>query len=108
MLYEYRRYTAAPGRMPDVHARFAGTVLELFTRHGIDPVGFWQPVVGAPGTELHYLLRWADADAQERGWSAFLADPDWQRVRRESERDGPLLSRIDNQLWRPTSWSERS
>jgi hypothetical protein len=34
-----------------------------------------------------------------------MADPDWHRVRAESEKDGPIVARVRNELWRPTPYS---
>ena len=41
MIYELRVYEAAPGRLPDLNARFANHTLGFFARHGIKVVGFW-------------------------------------------------------------------
>jgi hypothetical protein len=105
MLYEHRHYTATPGSMPALHARFESSTLEVFARHGFHVVGLWQPAVGAILNELHYLLRWNSDEAREAGWQAFLSDPDWQRARDESERHGPLLARIDTELWAPAPYA---
>ena len=37
--------------------------------------------------------------------AAFGADPEWQRVRAESERDGILNARFENRLMVPTDFS---
>lgn len=105
MLYEYRRYTACPGRMPALHARMATTAMGLFAQHGIEVVGAWQPLVGRPVDELHYLVRWDSLDDCRRAWAAFAADERWQQARAASEADGPLLARIENQIWRATDYS---
>ena len=41
MIYEYRVYEAAPGKLPELHARFRDHTLKLFERHGIKNIGYW-------------------------------------------------------------------
>ena len=54
---------------------------------------------------LHYLLAFDDLAHRERAWNAFAADPAWHRVRDESQRDGPIVARIRNEIWQPTPYS---
>ena len=42
---------------------------------------------------------------RDTAWAAFAADPDWQRIRAESEADGPLLLHIENRIMKPTDFS---
>ena len=104
MLYEYRRYTAVPGRMPDLKARFRERTLAIWRRLGFRPVAFWDPVVGNYN-ELHYLLAWESLDERQRLWSVFQADAEWQAARAESESRGPLVAGVHNEIWEPTDFS---
>jgi hypothetical protein len=76
----------------------------LFAKHGIEVVGFWEVVVGTSNV-LHYIVRFDDLGHRERAWAACGGDPEWQRVRSESERDGPIVARVRNEIWRPTPYS---
>ena len=38
-------------------------------------------------------------------WTTFQSDPEWIRVRNESEKDGPINANISNQLLAPTAFS---
>jgi hypothetical protein len=105
MLYEYRRYEAMPGRLPDLHRRFREITLGLFERNGIEQVGFWEASVGVTN-ELHYLLRWKDMGDREARWSAFQADPEWLQARAATEANGPLVRRVENAFWAPTDYSK--
>jgi hypothetical protein len=87
-----------------MHARFKNHTIGLFGKHGIAVVGFWEAVVGTSNV-LHYLVRFDDLGHRERAWAAFGADPEWQRVRAESERDGPIVARIRNEIWRAVPYS---
>ncbi len=58
MLYELRVYTALPGRMSDLLARFKDHALSIWQRHRIIPVGFWTTLIGRSTIELTYILAW--------------------------------------------------
>ena len=105
MIHELRVYEAMPGKLPALHARFTEYTLRLFQRHGIKPVGFWTTYVGPSSTALTYLLEWSDLEERQRRWDAFMADPEWIAARSDSERDGPLTMRIENQILSPTPYS---
>lgn len=104
MIYELRLYEVVPGRMPALHARFQNHTLGFLAKHGIKVVGFWEALVGTSNV-LSYLLAFEDLAHRERAWAAFMADEDWKRVRDESQRDGPIVARIRNELWQPTPYS---
>lgn len=104
MIYELREYVAAPGRADDLHARFRDHTFDLFTKHAIDLVGYWT-VEADPG-RIVYLARFADADAKKDAWAAFQADPDWQRVKAESEADGAIVAEMSSRtLASPEFWT---
>ena len=104
MLYELREYYIEPGAMPRINARFTNHTLAIWARLGIEPVGFWEEVIGN-NQRLTYMLRYKDWADREAKWSAFLADPEWQRVKAETEADGQIVTAVENRLMRPTSYS---
>ena len=105
MLYELRVYTALPGRMPDLLARFKDHTVSIWQKHGIIPVGFWTTLIGRSTSELTYILAWNSLADREIKWAAFESDKEWLHVRDESEKDGPIVASISNQILRPTSFS---
>ena len=104
MLYEYRAYYVMPGRMPDIQRRFADVTMKLFNKHGVNVVGFWETMFGE-SNEMVYILAWSDLGERERIWKAFTTDPEWLAARKASEANGPLVERVVNKIWRPTSFS---
>jgi NIPSNAP protein len=104
MIYEYRAYYVMPGRMPDIQRRFADVTMRLFGKHGIKVVGFWESVIGE-SNELVYICAYDDLNHRDQVWKAFLNDPEWQAAKKASEMNGPLVERVVNKLWRPTSFS---
>jgi len=104
MIYEYRAYYVMPGRMPDIQRRFADVTMNLFTKHGIMVVGFWETVVGE-SNELVYICAYEDLAQRQRAWASFMADQEWQAARKASEANGPLVQRVVNKIWKATSFS---
>ena len=96
MLHELRIYHCLPGRLPALNRRFESVTLKLWERHGIRQVGFWTVAVGPSNQALYYLLEWESLAEREKRWDAFAADPEWLGKRAESEKDGPIVARIEN------------
>jgi hypothetical protein len=104
-IYEMRTYTAAPMKIFALNDRFREGTVDLFDKHGFRPVGFWQPAVGRILDQVHYMLRWEDANEMQAAWGRFLSDPEWIDLATRSEADGPMLSRVDTELWMATDYS---
>jgi hypothetical protein len=106
-VFELRTYTAHPGRLAELHARFGDHTVQLFERHGMTNVGYFQPQ-DAPLSEntLIYLLAHDSREAAEASWEAFRNDPDWQRVAEESRRNGRLVANVESVFLDPTSYSK--
>ena len=105
MIYESRVYTALPGRMPALLARFENVTLGFWETYGIHQVGFFTTVIGPNSQDLTYLLAWESLAEREQKWNAFQADPEWHKARDESEKDGLLIANIKTSLLRPTAFS---
>ena len=105
MIYELRVYRPLPGRMPNLLARFNDHTLRIWERLGIRQVGFWTTLVGESAFELTYMIAWQSLADRETKWTTFQSDPEWIRVRNESEKDGPINANISNQLLAPTAFS---
>ena len=105
MICEYRTYTVAPGRLPELHERFRKHTLALFERHRIAPIAFFTPEIGGPSDSLTYLLAFDSLAQRETAWKGFHADPEWQAVKAASDRDGPLVLRLTNVVFKPTDYS---
>jgi len=105
-VFELRTYTAPPGRLPALQARFRAHTLGLFARHGMTNVGYWTPRDSAgAGTTLVYLLAHQSRDAAARSWAAFGRDPEWRRVQAASEANGPIVARVESVFLDPTDYS---
>ncbi len=98
-LYELRFYTANPGKLPDLHARFREHTLKLFEKHGMENIIYWTVSEGTKedGDDsknmMIYVIAHKDAAAKDASWAAFRADPEWQAVAKKSEENGKILSK---------------
>jgi len=105
MLYELRVYHCQPGRLPDLMKRFDTITLKLWKKHGIKQAGFWTTLIGESNHALTYMLAWKSLAEREEKWTKFQADPDWIKARAQTEANGPLLTRVSNEILVPTSFS---
>lgn len=92
-VFELRTYTAAPGKFDALKTRFRDHTTRLFERHGMTNIGYWIPA-DPPKSEntLVYILAHESREAAKKSWDAFRADPEWQKVAKESQKDGALLA----------------
>lgn len=89
-VFELRTYTATPGNLPLLHARFRDHTLALFAKHGMTNLWYWQltPEQKDAGDTLVYLLAHASVEAAKASFDAFRADPDWIAAKAASEAKG--------------------
>ena len=105
-VYELRMYTAADGKFDALNARFRDNTDRIFKRHHMKSVGYWLPVEGDKvGKVLIYVLEHPSLDEAKKNWAEFNADPEWQKVKAESEANGRLVSSVDRTFMTPTDYS---
>lgn len=103
-IFEMRTYYAHAGRLDDLNARFRQHTLKLFEKHGMLNVGYWMPIDN-PDNKLIYVLAFPSREARDASWKAFMADPDWQAARKQSEVNGPIVSKVESVLMGLTDFS---
>jgi hypothetical protein len=105
--FEIRTYTAAPGKLEELHARFRNHTMKLFKKHGMEVVGFWGPTDKEKGSEntLVYVLAFPSREARDKAFRAFGADPEWQKARAESEKNGRLAEKVESVILMATDYS---
>ena len=105
--FELRTYTAAPGKLDALHARFRNHTNALFVKHGMKIVGFWVPSDKDKGADntLVYMLEFPDRAAREKAWEAFRQDPEWIAARDASEASGKLVDKVDSVMLTATDYS---
>lgn len=104
-VYELRTYTTVEGRLPALHKRFRDHTMKLFAKHGMRNVIYLTPMGDDGKNKLVYLLSHESKDAAEKSFAAFRSDPEWVKVRDESEKDGKIVEKVDSVYFTPTDYS---
>jgi hypothetical protein len=106
-IFELRVYHSPSNtQLSALHVRFAGPEIKIFHRVGVHPLFYSSTVFGLNKPNLTYLIPFDNLAAREKAWSAFSADPDWIKVRRESiEKHGQISSIIQISLYKATPYS---
>jgi len=105
-VYELRTYTCNEGKLEALKARFRDHTIAIFQRHGMESVGYWIPQDGERSkTTLIYILAHPSREAAEKHWSEFQNDPEWKKVRADSEANGALVQKVESVFMSPTDFS---
>ena len=104
--YELRVYHAVPGKLGELLARFRDHTGKLFEKHGMKVIAYWTPLdEPEKGNMLIYILQHPSREAAAANWKSFQDDPEWKRVKEESEAHGPLVEKIDSTYMAMTEFS---
>jgi len=105
-IYELRTYTAADGKLDNVVARFRDHTVRIFERHHMKSVGYWLPTEGdKAGTTLVYMLEHPSREEARKNWAEFVADPEWVKVKAESEANGKIVTKLESVFMNATDFS---
>lgn len=105
-VYELRTYYTNEGKLPDLQARFRNHTTKLFEKHGMKNVGYWVPQdAPASANTLIYIISHESRDAAKKSWAAFVADPEWKKVRDASEVNGKIVSKVESVYMDATDYS---
>lgn len=105
MLYELRKYEVMPGKRPALLDRFGSFTVHKWKDYGFRLVGFWTPDIGGMNNQVIYIWGWESFEERMKTFSAWRADPERAKKWAETERDGPLVRRVNNLLMEPTEFS---
>jgi len=105
-VYELRIYTATPGNLDNLQARFRDHTIRIFNNHGMKIVGFWTPTSEEEADDtLIYVLEHASQEAANASWQAFGQDPEWKSVSDASNANGPILAGVERRYMKATDYS---
>lgn len=105
-VYELRLYHVNEGKMDALITRFGDHTEAIFKRHNMKSIGYWVPEDAPHSKNLFvYVLEHPSREEARKNWAAFQADPEWKKVKAESETNGPLTDHIDSYFMDPTSFS---
>ena len=105
-VFELRTYTAPDGKLEDLHKRFRDHTMRIFKNHNITNVVYFRPQ-DAPLSQntLIYLIAHPSREAAKANWAAFQADPEWQKVASESQKNGKIVAKVESVFLDPTDYS---
>jgi hypothetical protein len=107
-VYELRVYHTAPGKLGELLTRFREHTTKLFEKHGMRNIAYWTPVdEPESGNTLIYILQHPSREAATANWKSFQDDPEWKRVKEESEANGKLVDKVDSTFLALTDFSPR-
>jgi hypothetical protein len=105
-VYELRMYHVNEGKMDALIARFGDHTDAIFRRHNMKSIGFWRPQDAPYSQNLFvYILEHPSREEARKNWAEFQADPEWKKVKADSETNGVLANHIDSYFMDPTSFS---
>ena len=105
-VYELRTYTCNEGKLEALKARFRDHTIAIFKRHNMESIGYWVPQDPERSKNtLIYILAHPSREAAAKNWAEFNADPEWQKVRKESEAAGPIVQKTESVFMSPTDFS---
>jgi len=105
-VYELRTYTCYDGKLEALKARFRDHTIAIFKRHGMESIGYWVPQDPEKSKNtLIYILAHPSLEAAQKNWEAFRADPEWVKVKAESEAAGPIVLKTESVFLSPTEFS---
>lgn len=102
-VFEFRTYYTYPDRLPNLLTRFREHTCKLFEKHGMKNIGYWVP--DSNSTTLMYFLAHESIEAGKRSFDAFRSDPEWIRVRDDSEKDGKIVEKVVSEYMTATDFS---
>ena len=105
-VFEIRTYYTFPGRLDALHKRFRDHTRRVFEKHGMTNIGYWVPQ-DSPAHEntLVYVISHASREQAKANWAAFSADPEWQKISEDSQKDGKIVEKVDSVFVDATDYS---
>jgi hypothetical protein len=105
-VFEIRTYTTEEGKLDALLTRFRDHTTKLFEKHGMTNVGYWVPQDEPKSKNtLIYIIAHESREAAKKNWDGFRNDPDWNKVRTDSEAAGKIVNKVDSVFGDPTDFS---
>jgi NIPSNAP len=107
-VYELRIYHTFEGKLEPLLKRFREQETKIFERLGMHGVGYWTPDdEPLKGRTLVYMLRHKSRAAATESWAKFSKDPEWVKLKAESEANGAFVEKHDVTFMTLTDFSPK-
>ena len=105
--FDLRIYSVLPGKLDAFRNRWRDFAVPIYKRHGLQSVGWWvAEQKDADGNDQFICLLAGESNpAIQSSVDEFHKDAEWQRVEKETERDGKLRSGVTAYKLTPTDFS---
>jgi len=104
MIHQLRIYEIFETNKDAFHARFRDHAARIMKRYGFDIVAMWEAKC-PERTEFVYLLRWPDEETKTLSWKAFMADQEWDDIKKATRERGALVGEIQDRPLLLTGYS---
>ena len=105
MINQLRIYEIFEENKAAFHDRFRDHAARIMARHGFRIVAMWE-AKGEDRTEFVYILAWPDEAARDAAWATFMADEEWQEIKRVTAAEhGSLVGAIKDRTLHATAYS---
>ncbi len=105
--FELRTYTSPPGKLENLLTRFRDHTIKLFSKHGMEHIGYWVTEEKDPSVQpkLVYILAHPSEAEGKQHFDEFRKDPDWVKAKTASEANGPITTKVESVYMKPTDYS---
>lgn len=105
MIHQLRIYEIFEHNKSAFHARFRDHAMRIMQKYGFEIVAMWE-AQNQQRTEFVYLLAWPDETTKSAAWSKFMADEEWQEIKRvTSVQHGDMVGSIEDRTLFLTHYS---
>ncbi|GGA62394.1 NIPSNAP family containing protein [Edaphobacter acidisoli] len=105
-VYELRIYHTYEGKLEPLLKRFREHETKIFERLGMHGVAFWTPTDDPlKGRTLVYMLRHRSRAAATENWARFSKDPEWIKLKAETEANGAFVEKHESTFLALTDFS---
>ncbi len=106
-IFDLRIYHCHPGQLNKLIHRFQHHTLAFFSKHGMTNIAYWttlEPAQTQP--KLVYLVAHGSAESGAASWQAFRNDPEWIKVKNETEAAEPIVEKVETIPLKPLAFSK--
>jgi hypothetical protein len=109
MIHQLRIYRISPDLKGEFDARFRDHASRIMKLHNFKIVGMWYSEHDG-NTEFIYILQWPDETTMREQWAAFMADAEWEDIKKQSrEAYGEMvLAKVRDQVLTDVDWFSKT
>lgn len=105
MINQLRIYEIFEHNKRAFHDRFRDQAARIMASHGFRILSMWETRTDHR-TEFVYLLAWPDEASKDAAWQSFMADEEWQEIKRVTAAEhGSLVGAIEDRILQATDYS---